>query len=130
MIYNAHKNRCLTDTLRWLELCNPLNIKQQFRWTSEDRIFNVALKKCLGVGAKKEGNKLQWYICNARHSLQKWECKNNSQFSLKNESLYLSLEGESNALTLSRKQEDKSQWTIHGTTDNICSQPYEGIYEK
>ncbi|MCI4377658.1 hypothetical protein PGIGA_G00205990 [Pangasianodon gigas] len=128
LIYNAHKNRCLTDSLQWLGVCDPLSTKQQFRWTSEDRIFNVALKKCLGIGSRKEGNKLQWYICNARNDLQKWECKNNSQFSLKNESLYLSLQGESYSLTLSKKQEVKSQWTIHGTTDSICSQPYQELY--
>lgn len=127
MIYNAHKNRCLTDNLQLIEVCDPLSPKQQFRWTSEDRIFNIAQKKCLGVGSKKEGNKLQWYICDAKSDFQKWECTNSSQFKLKNESLYLSLQGESNSLTMSKKQEDKSQWTIHGTTGSICSQPYQGI---
>ncbi|KAI5104059.1 macrophage mannose receptor 1 precursor [Silurus meridionalis] len=128
LIYNAHKNRCLTDNLQWLDMCNPFSQKQQFLWTSEDRIFNVAQKKCLGIGSKKEGNKLQWYICNAKHDLQKWQCRNNSQFSVKNESLYLSLQGETYSLTLSKNQNDKSQWTIHGTTDNICSQPYQELY--
>ncbi|XP_053349941.1 macrophage mannose receptor 1-like isoform X2 [Clarias gariepinus] len=128
LIYNAQKNKCLTDNLQSLTVCDPLSLKQQFRWTSGNRIFNVAQKKCLGVGSKKEGNKLQWYICNARNDLQKWECTNDTQFSLKNESLYLSLQGKTLSLTLSRKQEVKSQWTIHGTTDNICSQPYQESY--
>lgn len=127
LIYNAHKNRCLTDNLQFLGVCDPFSTKQQFRWTSEDRVFNVAQKKCLGIGSKREGNKLQWYICNAKNDLQKWGCSNNLQFRVKNESLYLSLQGETYSLTLSQKQEDKSQWTIHGTTNSICSQPYQGI---
>ena len=127
MIYNAHKNRCLGDNLRELEVCNPQNPRQQFSWTSEDRIFNVEQKKCLGTGSKSEGNKLQWYICDANSDLQKWECQSDSLFGLKNESLYLSVQGGSYLLTLSKDPGDKGKWTIHGTTDSVCSQPYEGI---
>lgn len=127
MIYNVHKNRCLTDNLQWLEVCNALNPKQQFRWTTDDRILNIAQKKCLGIGSRKEGNKLQWYLCNAKNDLQKWECTDNLHLSVKNESLYLSLQGDTYSLTLSKKQDEKSQWTIHGTTDSICSRPYEGM---
>ncbi|XP_027025082.2 macrophage mannose receptor 1b [Tachysurus fulvidraco] len=128
MIYNVHKNRCLTDNLQWLEVCNVLNPKQQFRWTTDDRILNIVQKKCLGIGSKKEGNKLQWYLCNAKNDLQKWECIDSMHLSVKNESLYLSLQGDTYSLTLSKKQDEKSQWTIHGTTDSICSRPYEELY--
>ncbi|KAL7876288.1 hypothetical protein AOLI_G00112510 [Acnodon oligacanthus] len=128
MIYNAHKSRCLGDNLQELFPCNPQSPRQQFRWTSENRIFNVEQKKCLGTGSKSEGNKLQWYICDANNSLQKWECQSDSLFGLKNESLYLSLQGDSNLLTLSKNPGDKGRWTIHGTTDSICSRPHEEIY--
>ncbi|XP_017569678.1 macrophage mannose receptor 1-like isoform X2 [Pygocentrus nattereri] len=128
-IYNAHKNRCLGDNLRELFPCNPQSPRQQFRWTSENRIFNVEQKKCLGTGSKSEGNKLQWYICDANNDLQKWECQSDSLFGLKNESLYLSLQGDSHLLTLSKDPGDKGRWTIHGTTDdNVCSSPYEEMY--
>uniref|UniRef100_A0A3B4D8F7 Mannose receptor, C type 1b n=1 Tax=Pygocentrus nattereri TaxID=42514 RepID=A0A3B4D8F7_PYGNA len=128
MIYNAHKNRCLGDNLRELFPCNPQSPRQQFRWTSENRIFNVEQKKCLGTGSKSEGNKLQWYICDANNDLQKWECQSDSLFGLKNESLYLSLRGDSHLLTLSKDPGDKGKWTVHGTTDSVCSRPYEEIY--
>ncbi|KAI4903512.1 hypothetical protein NFI96_027557 [Prochilodus magdalenae] len=127
LIYNANKNRCLGDNLQQLIACNPQNRKQQFRWTSEDRIFNVEQKKCLGTGSISEGNKLQWYICDATSNLQKWECQSDSLFGLKNESLYLSVQGGS-LLTLSKDPGDKGKWTIHGTTDSVCSQPYEETY--
>ncbi|XP_072544234.1 macrophage mannose receptor 1-like [Salminus brasiliensis] len=128
LIYNAHKNRCLGDNLQELDVCDPQNLRQQFRWTSENRIFNVAQKKCLGTGSKSEGSKLQWYICDANSDLQKWECQSNSLFGLKNESLYLSVEGDSYLLTLSRDPGKKGKWTIHGTMASICSQPYEELY--
>ncbi|TSK82164.1 Macrophage mannose receptor 1 [Bagarius yarrelli] len=127
LIYNAPKNRCLTASLQWLEVCNPFSPKQQFRWTSGNRILNIAQKKCLGIG--KTGNKLQWYLCNAKNDLQQWECTNNLNFKVKNESLYLSLQGETFSLTLSKNQDEKGLWTIHGTTDSVCSQPYEDTYE-
>ncbi|XP_036453380.1 macrophage mannose receptor 1-like isoform X2 [Colossoma macropomum] len=128
LIYNARKNRCLGDNLRELFPCNPQSPRQQFRWTSENRIFNVEQKKCLGTGSKSEGNKLQWYFCDANNDLQKWECQNDTLFGLKNESLYLSLQGESNLVTLSRNPGDKGRWTIHGSMGSVCSRPYEEIY--
>ncbi|XP_066537428.1 macrophage mannose receptor 1-like isoform X2 [Hoplias malabaricus] len=128
LIYNAHKNQCLQDSLQELTLCNPQNPKQQFRWTSENRIFNVAQKKCLGTGVKSEGNKLQWFICDSSSDFQKWECHNNTLFGLKNEFLYLSLQGDTSVLTLSTDPGDKGKWTVHGTTDSVCSLPYEELY--
>ncbi|XP_072544233.1 macrophage mannose receptor 1-like [Salminus brasiliensis] len=128
LIYSTHRDRCLGDNLQELDVCDPQNPRQQFRWTSENRIFNVAEKKCLGTGSKSEGSKLQWYICDANSDLQKWECQSNSLFGLKNESLYLSFEGDSYLLTLSRNPGEKGKWTIHGTKISLCSQPYEEIY--
>ncbi|XP_072544232.1 macrophage mannose receptor 1-like [Salminus brasiliensis] len=128
LIYNAHKNRCLGSNLQRLDVCDPHSPKQQFRWTSEKRIFNIAEKKCLGTGVKSEGNKLQWYICDANSDLQKWECQSNSLFGLKNESLYLSVQGDSYLLTLSRDPGEKGKWTIHGMMDSVCSRPYEEMY--
>ncbi|XP_066536664.1 macrophage mannose receptor 1-like isoform X2 [Hoplias malabaricus] len=128
LIYNAHKNQCLGDSLQELTLCNPQDPKLQFRWTSENRIFNVAQKKCLGTGVKSEGNKLQWFICDSSSDFQKWECQNNTLFGLKNESLYLSLQGDTSLLILSTDPGDKGKWTIHGTTGSVCSRPYEELY--
>ncbi|XP_072544238.1 macrophage mannose receptor 1-like [Salminus brasiliensis] len=128
LIFSPQKNRCLGDNLQELDVCDPQNPRQQFRWTSENRIFNVAEKKCLGTGSKSEGSKLQWYICDANSDLQKWECQSNSLFGLKNESLYLSVQDNSNAAKLSRNPGEKGKWTIHGTLDSVCSQPYEEIY--
>ncbi|XP_066536475.1 macrophage mannose receptor 1-like [Hoplias malabaricus] len=128
LIYNAHKNQCLGDSLLQLTLCNPQNPKLQFHWTSENRIFNVVQKKCLGTGVKSEGNKLQWFICDSSSDLQKWECHNNTLFRLKNESLYLTLQGATSLLTLSKDPGDRGKWTIHGTSGSVCSRPYEEIY--
>ncbi|XP_049338776.1 macrophage mannose receptor 1-like [Astyanax mexicanus] len=128
LIYNAHENRCLGNNLQVLEVCDPQNPGQQFRWTSENRIFNVAEKKCLGTENKTEGSKLQWYQCDADSDLQKWECENNSLFGLKNESLYLSIQDYSNSPIVSSVPGEKGKWTLHGMTDSICSHLYEELY--
>ncbi|XP_076840882.1 macrophage mannose receptor 1-like isoform X2 [Brachyhypopomus gauderio] len=128
LIFNAHSNTCLGDILEGLVTCNPQSTRHQYRWTSENRIFNVAQKKCLGAGSKSEGNKLQWYICDAKSDLQKWECDDNLLFGLKNESLYLSVQKGTNLLTLSKDPGDEGKWTIHGTLQSICSRPYEELY--
>uniref|UniRef100_A0A3B1JA80 Mannose receptor, C type 1b n=1 Tax=Astyanax mexicanus TaxID=7994 RepID=A0A3B1JA80_ASTMX len=128
LIYNAHKNRCLGSNLQRLDVCDPHSPRQHFRWTSENSIFNIAEKKCLGTGSISEGNKLQWYTCDATSALQKWECQTNLKFSVKNESLYLSLQGDSYLLTLSRDPGEKGKWTLHGTMDSVCSRPYEEMY--
>uniref|UniRef100_A0A8B9GYZ1 Mannose receptor, C type 1b n=1 Tax=Astyanax mexicanus TaxID=7994 RepID=A0A8B9GYZ1_ASTMX len=111
-----------------IQVCDPQNPGQQFRWTSENRIFNVAEKKCLGTGNKTEGSKLQWYQCDADSDLQKWECENNSLFGLKNETLYLSIQDNSNSPIVSSVPGEKGKWTLHGMTDSICSHLYEELY--
>uniref|UniRef100_A0A8B9GUM5 Mannose receptor, C type 1b n=1 Tax=Astyanax mexicanus TaxID=7994 RepID=A0A8B9GUM5_ASTMX len=121
-------NTCLGNNLQVLEVCDPQNPGQQFRWTSENRIFNVAEKKCLGTGNKTEGSKLQWYQCDADSDLQKWECENNSLFGLKNETLYLSIQDNSNSPIVSSVPGEKGKWTLHGMTDSICSHLYEELY--
>uniref|UniRef100_A0A8B9H709 Mannose receptor, C type 1b n=1 Tax=Astyanax mexicanus TaxID=7994 RepID=A0A8B9H709_ASTMX len=128
LIYNAYKNRCLGHSLQWLDVCDPHSVRQQFRWTSENRIFNVVQKKCLGTGSKKEGNTLQWYNCDGNNDLMKWECRTNSLFALMNETLYLSAQDNSISLILSRDPGEKGKWTRHGTTESVCSRPYEEMY--
>uniref|UniRef100_A0A8B9H910 Mannose receptor, C type 1b n=1 Tax=Astyanax mexicanus TaxID=7994 RepID=A0A8B9H910_ASTMX len=113
---------------QWLDVCDPHSVRQQFRWTSENRIFNVVQKKCLGTGSKKEGNTLQWYNCDGNNDLMKWECRTNSLFALMNETLYLSAQDNSISLILSRDPGEKGKWTRHGTTESVCSRPYEEMY--
>ncbi|XP_030630453.1 macrophage mannose receptor 1-like [Chanos chanos] len=127
-IYNAKSNRCLSEKLESLVTCNTDSLGQKFRWTSEGRIFNIHLKICLGVGSKTEGSKLQWYICDGTSNLQKWECQRDKLFGLKNESLFMSV-NERGFIWLSRQDTgEKSEWTIYGTKDSICSKTYEEIY--
>uniref|UniRef100_A0A4W4DQZ6 Mannose receptor, C type 1b n=1 Tax=Electrophorus electricus TaxID=8005 RepID=A0A4W4DQZ6_ELEEL len=128
LIYNTLKKGCLGDSLQSLIVCNPLSLGQQFRWTSDSRIFSVSRMKCLGVRVNSEGNNLIWYTCDAESSLQKWECHSNSLFGLKNESLYLSIQGRTKQVKLSTNPGAEGKWTVFGTVDNVCSRPYEEFY--
>ncbi|XP_062381630.1 macrophage mannose receptor 1-like [Sardina pilchardus] len=129
LMYNANVNDCLTGyryhTLR-LTFCDSERPGQQFRWTSNDRILNVNAKRCLGAGSKADGSGLQWYICDETSELQKWVCKNDTLLNLKGTNLFLSQDGENPKLT--QDIGAASQWLIHGTTEGLCSQPYQELY--
>ncbi|XP_065132571.1 macrophage mannose receptor 1b [Paramisgurnus dabryanus] len=127
LMYNVDSNKCMANYLDRLYNCDPLAGLQQFRWISKDRILNVYTKKCLGVGSKTVGKKLQWLMCEDNNVLQKWECRSDSLLRLKNESLYLSV-NDNGVPLISKDTGTKSQWTIHGTENNICSRPYEELY--
>nr|XP_055059903.1 macrophage mannose receptor 1-like isoform X2 [Misgurnus anguillicaudatus] len=127
LIYSVHYNQCITNNLEQLSVCDPRADSQQFRWISKDRILNIYRKKCLGVGSKSVGKKLQWLMCEDDNVLQMWECQSDLLVRLKNESLYLSVNDNGVSL-ISEDTETKSQWTIQGTQNNICSRPYEELY--
>lgn len=126
LIYNVDYNKCMTSFLERLTTCDPFSTQQQFRWTSENRILNTITKKCLGVGSKAVGKKLQWLKCEDDSDLQKWECHGDTLLRLKNESLYLAV-NDNGVPVISADTGIKSKWTIHGTLNSICSLPYEGM---
>ncbi|XP_076828848.1 macrophage mannose receptor 1-like isoform X2 [Brachyhypopomus gauderio] len=127
LIYSTHTKDCLGDSLQNVIACNPLSLGQQFRWTSGRRIFNVGNKKCLAVGRSSVGSNLLWSTCDADSSMQKWDCYSDFLFGLKNESLYLSVQG-TKQVKLSNNPGDKGKWTVYGTVDSVCSRPYEELY--
>ncbi|CAM4591548.1 unnamed protein product [Leuciscus chuanchicus] len=127
LIYNVDYNKCMGSFLERLTTCDPFSTQQQFRWTSENRILNTITKKCLGVGSKAVGKKLQWLKCEDNNDLQKWECHGDTLLRLKNESLYLAV-NDNGVPVISADTGIKSKWTIHGTENSICSRPYEEIY--
>ncbi|KAL2097651.1 hypothetical protein ACEWY4_006858 [Coilia grayii] len=128
LMYDKNVNKCLKgyQPLK-LFYCDSNQLSQQFRWTSNDRIFNVNLKKCLGAGSKADGSGLQWYTCDDKSDLQKWECKNNTLLTLKGTDLFLSQE-ENTVLRLTQDNSTASQWLIHGTEEGLCSRPYQELY--
>ncbi|XP_073730878.1 macrophage mannose receptor 1-like [Misgurnus anguillicaudatus] len=127
VMYSVHYNQCMTNNLEQLSVCDPHADSQQFRWISKDRILNIYTKKCLGVGSKTVGKMLQWLMCEDDNVLQKWECKSDLLLRLKDESLYLAV-SDNGVPLISKDTETKSQWTIQGTQNNICSRPYEELY--
>jgi len=126
LIYNVDYNACLSAFLERLVTCDTNSIRQQFRWTSKNGILNTYTTKCLGVGSKAVGKKLQWLKCEEDNDLQQWECHGDQLLRLKNESLYLDV-NDNGVPVISADTGTKSKWRIHGTENNICSQPYEGM---
>ncbi|XP_062381617.1 macrophage mannose receptor 1-like [Sardina pilchardus] len=128
LMYDKNVNKCLKgyQPLK-LFYCDSNQLSQKFRWTSNDRILNVHMSKCLGAGSKADGSGLQWYICDETSELQKWVCKNDTLLNLKGTNLFLS-QDENTILKLTQDIGAASQWLIHGTTEGLCSQPYQELY--
>ncbi|XP_041944958.1 macrophage mannose receptor 1-like isoform X1 [Alosa sapidissima] len=128
LIYDKNVNKCLKgyQPLK-LFYCDSNQLNQQFRWTSNDRILNVQMSRCLGAGSKADGSGLQWYICDETSDLQKWECKNGTLLNLKGTNIFLS-QDENTVLKLTQDIGAASQWLIHGTAEGLCSQPYQELY--
>ncbi|KAG5285389.1 hypothetical protein AALO_G00002830 [Alosa alosa] len=128
LMYDKNVNKCLKgyQPLK-LFYCDSNQLSQQFRWTSNDRILNVQMSRCLGAGSKSDGSGLQWYICDETSDLQKWECKNGTLLNLKGTNLFLS-QDENKVLKLTQDIGAASQWLIHGTAEGLCSQPYQELY--
>nr|XP_055057929.1 macrophage mannose receptor 1-like [Misgurnus anguillicaudatus] len=66
-------------------------------------------------------------MCEDDNVLQKWECQSDLLLRLKDESLYLAV-NDNGVPLISKDTGTKSQWTIQGTQNNICSRPYEELY--
>ena len=128
LMYDKNVNKCLKgyQPLK-LFYCDSNQLSQQFRWTSNDRILNVHLKKCLGAGSTADGSGLEWLICDDTSQLQKWECKNDTLLNLKGTNLFLS-QDENSILKLTQDIGAASQWLTHGTTEGLCSRPYQGMW--
>ncbi|XP_052404337.1 macrophage mannose receptor 1b isoform X2 [Carassius gibelio] len=127
LIYNVDLNKCMSNSLDLISTCDQNSNLQQYRWTSKNLILNTYTKKCLGVGSKTVGKKLQWLICDNDSDLLKWECHDDTLLGLKNESLYLDV-NDYGMLMISKDTGAKSKWTIHGSQNSICSKPYEELY--
>ncbi|XP_072296915.1 macrophage mannose receptor 1b [Eucyclogobius newberryi] len=99
----------------------------EVRWTSGDRLFVVATKKCLGVQGKSAGSEVNFYDCDDRSELQKWECHNNTLLALKGQRLYVEVQADE-SVALSRNVGPNNHFTIVGTSSGACTRTERVLY--
>uniref|UniRef100_A0A8C5R2H0 Macrophage mannose receptor 1 n=1 Tax=Leptobrachium leishanense TaxID=445787 RepID=A0A8C5R2H0_9ANUR len=133
LIYNEDHKKCVQaqnsgKSIVMTSTCDEKNDFQKFRWISQDQLINVGNKQCLGASAKKDMAQITMYSCDGTSELQKWECKNDTLFSIQGEPLYLNFGNQQEKVLLFKGTGMWSRWKVYGTSDDLCTKAYEDIY--
>ncbi|XP_015338886.1 macrophage mannose receptor 1 [Marmota marmota marmota] len=132
LIYNEDHKRCveaINPSAVQTAVCNPNAESQKFRWVSESQVMSVAFKLCLGVPSKTDWVPVTLFACDSKSQLQKWECKNDTLFGIKDEDLFFNYGNrQEKNIMLYKGSGLWSRWKIYGTTDHLCSRGYEALY--
>ncbi|XP_056375179.1 macrophage mannose receptor 1-like isoform X2 [Hyla sarda] len=129
LIYNDSSKQCLQAENSGLVMveCNEKSTMQKFQWISEDQLINVGTSQCLSVSSLVEGSAVTLNTCDGKSGLQKWECKNETFFSVLKVDLYMT-DRDRGKVVLSSQPKDGSRWKIYSTDDDLCVNSYEELY--
>ncbi|XP_069504437.1 macrophage mannose receptor 1-like [Ambystoma mexicanum] len=131
LIYNEEHKRCAlatsTNTVTTVA-CNPKSAAQQFRWVSEHQLISMEFKLCLGVTAKKDMTLVSLLPCVTDSEFQKWECKNETLFSIQGADLYFNYGNKKTNVIIYKGSGTWSRWKVYGTNDDLCSHGYQDLF--
>ncbi|XP_040027915.2 macrophage mannose receptor 1 isoform X1 [Gasterosteus aculeatus] len=99
----------------------------EIRWTTDDRLLVPLRKKCLGVQGKSVGSEINLYECDEKSDLQKWQCRNGTLLTLKDQELYVELTADTTAV-LSKTVGPNNHLTISGTSSGACARTYRELF--
>uniref|UniRef100_A0A8D3DFH1 Macrophage mannose receptor 1-like n=1 Tax=Scophthalmus maximus TaxID=52904 RepID=A0A8D3DFH1_SCOMX len=117
----------LTNKATGFCLLKKFNRCLDIRWTTGNRLFAVASKKCLGAQGKTVGSEVNLYDCDDKTDLQKWECRNNTLLALKGKELYIGVKADE-SIALTKTVGPNNHLTITGTTSGACTRTYRELY--
>lgn len=95
------------------------------RWTTNDRLFALSSRKCIGAQGKSVGSEVSLYDCDDKSDLQKWECKNGTLLALKGTEFYITANADE-SISITRTVGPNNHFTITGTTSGACTRTYRG----
>lgn len=124
----ADSSFSLTSKASGLCIIKKSNRCFDVRWTTGDQIFVTLTRKCLGAQGKSLGSEVNFYDCDDKSELQKWECKNETLLALKGQKLYIEVKPD-DTLSLSRTVGPNNHLTVTGTTRGACSKTYRGTVQ-
>ncbi|XP_069504438.1 macrophage mannose receptor 1-like [Ambystoma mexicanum] len=131
LMYNEEHKRCAQSFLNasvTVGVCNPKSESQRFRWISERQLINMESMQCLGVTSKKDMALVALFPCDSKNELQKWECKNETLFSIQGENLYFNYGNKQDRVVIYKGAGAWSKWQVYGTTNDLCSHGYQDIF--
>ncbi|XP_034038866.1 macrophage mannose receptor 1-like [Thalassophryne amazonica] len=97
------------------------------RWTTGGRLFVPSSKKCLGAQGKTVGSEVNFYDCDDKSDLQKWECRNETLLALKGQQLYIEIKSDE-TVALTKTVGPSNYLTITGTGSGACTRTYREFY--
>ncbi|XP_057680492.1 macrophage mannose receptor 1 [Corythoichthys intestinalis] len=132
LIFNQNHNKCVKvihASSTTLSRCDPHAKDQQFRWASAERLLSLSLNLCLGAVEIKDWVKVLLFECDETSELQRWQCKNQTLFGLRDRDLHLNW-GNFNErnLMIYKGSGEWSRWKIYGTHLDLCSKGYQEIF--
>ncbi|XP_061094630.1 macrophage mannose receptor 1-like isoform X1 [Conger conger] len=132
LIYNEDHNKCanvVSATAVEVATCDPTADSQKFRWVSKSHVISISLKLCLGVTTIKDWVKVLPFPCDMKSEHQEWECKNETLFGIKGNTLYLNYGNRQETnIMLYKGSGSWSRWRMYGTKGDLCSQGYEEVF--
>ncbi|CAL1580355.1 unnamed protein product [Knipowitschia caucasica] len=101
----------------------------EVRWTTGNRLFVTLTRKCLGAQGRSVGSEVNFYDCDERSQLQRWECRNNTLLALKggDQNLYMEIQAEE-SIVLTRSVGPNSHFTIAGSNSGACTRTHRELF--
>ncbi|XP_034558608.1 macrophage mannose receptor 1-like isoform X2 [Notolabrus celidotus] len=97
------------------------------RWTTNNRLFAVSSRKCVGAQGKSVGSEVNLYDCDDKSALQKWDCRNETLLALNGTQFYITANAD-DSISLTRSIGPNNHFTITGTTSGACTRTYREYY--
>ncbi|XP_059822448.1 lymphocyte antigen 75 [Hypanus sabinus] len=123
-IQHQNTTRCLKVNSSGIimDVCNQQEELQQWKWVSRHRLFNIGVKKCLGLDTSNKAEPLKVFECDAEGIALWWRCKDGTVYSRS-----------SNKLTIKNRYPTVSidaidKWRQSSSDNDVCEQAYEEIY--
>ncbi|XP_061778196.1 macrophage mannose receptor 1 [Nerophis ophidion] len=132
LIFNQDHNKCvrvMQASFVTLAACEPHAKDQQFRWASEGRLLSLSLNLCLGATEVKDWVKVLLFECDESSELQRWQCKNETLFGLKDQDLHFNWGNRNERNIMIYKGSGVwSRWRIYGADKDLCSKGYQEVF--
>ncbi|XP_051884144.1 lymphocyte antigen 75 [Pristis pectinata] len=105
-----------------MDTCNQQEQLQQWKWVSDHRLFNIGVKKCLGLDILSKAASLEVFECDVAVAALWWRCQGGTVYSFTSNKLTV----KNGYPTVSIDATDR--WKQNGSDNDICEQPHHQVY--
>uniref|UniRef100_UPI00398EDA39 lymphocyte antigen 75 isoform X1 n=1 Tax=Pristiophorus japonicus TaxID=55135 RepID=UPI00398EDA39 len=123
-IQHRNTTKCLKVDVSGITMdkCNQLEHFQQWKWVSEHRLFNIGIKKCLGLDSYKKEQPLKMFECDTEVTTLWWRCRDSTVYG--SSSYKLTVKNGSPTVSI----DAVDAWKQSDSDSDVCEQSYREIY--